>query len=346
MAFINEMRVDMLVRLLVLLWAIGAFVTLPWGYTSLVKLSHEINKTLAENNAGKALVNSLVIDDEQCAVTYDPKTKQLKTSTPDAGQCITCKNATDLVNDAFYPHEGFVMNPKYAGQMLEGISEVTNWTECSVNPLPQVSNDLNRISALFQEFYVMEKTKVALLVSTILFYVGVLFTVAVTAVRVFTSYRLEWADYSVTHWIYTCSIFLSLFAFIIAFCMSLTREFWASSYTKIGMFFSHDFYVTTSTTLSPVDQFTHINVPTFDDYDQSYLTTFEGLMVSALVFQILSFAGHFTLKYGPLVRNLDAIVEKVSTGSKAASKASSKAMYASKTAAKIQYAPLVSVARA
>ena len=180
------------------------------------------------------------------------------------------------------------------------------------------------VSGASSELYVLEKTRVLLLVSVILFASSVLFILGSELTNRMVTRHI---DGHLLHWVYTTLIFLSFITYLIAFAGSLSREFWYHSWHVFGV---HDWDY-------------------FQDEDQLGVRNY---LTAGLLFHLAAFAAHFTIKYGAIVHfGLD--IERTFEGKQSMYGAkmpsvytASKSMPSAKAATRIQYAPLVSVARA
>lgn len=285
---------------------------------------------------------------QTCDVEYNGKygiiekgTSTTDASTPTTTQpigetaCITCLDAIDIVNDVFYngENEKYAFNSQEIGKLYKRIDEYTakhNATvRCDALVRGEVSNRINQLGRIATEFYVLEKTQLALWISLGMFVGGIIIVgVSDYMTRVMDTYTA----YHVCHWLYTACAFFSIFTFLVAYTITISREFWVQSWHVLGVG-SHglDFD-------SP--RYDAMEIQTHNDVAITFMAAF--------VCHIVSFAAHFTLKYGAVGRFVSKIEDQFlppsrATATRTASQFPHKTTTFSST--KVQYAPLASVAR-
>lgn len=363
-----------------ILWAIGVIVTTPMAYIKLGEIDKNMTMQWTTEHKAKELVHAIVdegytIEYEEtflvdpasqtnpktyiqdaggdkkfhvavkertgkhvtCKTKYNENSHQLEedgTNTPVTDACFTCKEAVTLVNEAFFDMGGknYEFNTRRSGELFRLINDhyekmdkdAATKDHCNDHKIKHVAEELTELGRQSSELYVLEKTRVLLLLSVILFASSVLFILGSELTNRMVTRRI---DGHLLHWVYTTLIFLSFFTYLIAFAVSLSREFWHQSWHIFGV---HDWHF-----------FQHEDQLAVRDY-----------LTAGLLFHLAAFAAHFTIKYGAIVHfGLD--IEKQFEGKSAYSGAKMPSVYISsktgqpaKTATRIQYAPLVSVARA
>lgn len=361
-----------------ILWAIGVIVTTPMAYIKLGEIDKNMTMQWTGDKKAQELVHAIVdegytieyietlltnpasnpkayIQDDAgdkkfhvavkertgkhvtCGTKYNQDSHQLEEdgqNTPVAGSCFMCSEAVTLVNEAFFDMGGknYEFNTRRSGELFRLINDHfvkiakddLRKDHCNAYKTKHVAEELTELGRASSELYVLEKTRVLLLVSVILFAGSVLFILGSELTNRMVSRRI---DGHLLHWVYTTLIFLSFFTYLIAFAVSLSREFWHQSWHVFGV---HDW-----------EAFQHEDQLAVRDY-----------LTAGLLFHLAAFAAHFTIKYGAIVHfGLD--IEKQFEGKTAMYGAKMPSVYISsktgqpaKTATRIQYAPLVSVARA
>lgn len=311
------------------LWCIGIFVCLAQSYQKLGTVDENIRATYNTTSIATGLVNAVADTTSTCtAEVKDGKLVDTTGAGANNGTCYTCKEAFKVVNEVFFhgEDEEYVFGTRQVGHLYRKLFEHAdkNNNTCSA-ALRKIRDEVNGIGSVATELWVLEKTRMAVLISVILAGVAVLVVVGSETIGRWSGGNVR-IDGHLLHWVYTLFIFVSVFLYVVAFTVSFTREFWISTWHVVGadVTFGSD------------------GAPNHKHFDADDHTNIMGYMVAGLVFQLAAFAAHFTIKYGPLVHFTQDIEEEFTQGIIRRDRTDG---LASKAATKVQYAPLVSVAR-
>lgn len=313
-----------------LLWAVGVFVCLAMSYQKLGTVDENIRGTYNETKGAKDLAKALV-DDSGNTCDFKVKDGKLVDITPDTstnnGSCWKCEEAVKVVNEVFYhgEDEEYVFGTRQVGHLYRKLFEIAEKKNCSDPADRNIEKSVNQVGRIATELWVLEKTRMAVLISVVLAGAAVIAVVGSEAAGRWSGGNIR-IDGHLVHWVYTLLVFVSVFLYVVAFTVSFTREFWISTWHVVGA----------------GGVFSTEGAPHHKRFDADDHTDIMGYMVAGLVFQLAAFAAHFTIKYGPLVHFTQDIEEEFTEGVTRTRRFDA---VASKAATKVQYAPLVSVAR-
>ena len=309
------------------IWSILVLTFLGLSHWQLGEIQDSVRAVYSTSAAAQTLVQA-VSDDPACGLpAIDGKRIRPSDLTSNDTSCIDCRTAAEIVNHVFYSEhrDEYAYDNLTVGLLYSRIHHhVHNNSKCESYNNLQVGNAagsaLSRIGEVATENYVLEKTITGIAISLGTF-AGAILLVATSEVLMRSMRFSKRRDGHLLHWLYTTLVFVSVFSYIVCFIVSFTREFWVDTYHVMGV---------------PFGAAPNLGEDGFDPQDHVDASTY---LILGFVFQLLAFAAHFTIKYGPLVN----ITRELET--KVAQEFPNSTALASKTAAKIQYAPLVSVAR-